>query len=486
VSGATTIGAALRQPRILNIRSDSTQIAIETDSIDYATRMQIVTTDGRFRIVHGTSSALNESISIYQTGRVSIGAIGIDNGYQLDVLGTTRVSDNLTVSKNQNAQTKLILSNITSGASANPVIEIVSSGGLMSISKYSSTTTSYKILSPNDALIYNGTSGDIAIFNDIAGGNIKLAAGGSSTSHLTINSNGSLLAASNVTASSAIARGVNLTPTLVASANNDVLVGLDVNPTFTNGAFTGVRNIGLRSQWKAVFTEIVSVTGGGPSPGIDGGNGLHFNFSSNIATIQAVQTGVTGRQLNIMGYPLNFGNSNSGTLFAQITSTGSLILQNGGTFTDAGFRLDVNGLVRFQDSLLVTKNQNDLTNITVSNTTSGIAAGSMFSANIAANNFFQFGKFSSGTTASKIVNPNDGFIYNRTAGDIAILNDFASGSIKFAAGGSSTVHMTIKANGSVRYQPMATPGTAEAGDVYYDSTTNKLRCYNGTSWNDLF
>ena len=34
--------------------------------------------------------------------------------------------------------------------------------------------------------------------------------------------------------------------------------------------------------------------------------------------------------------------------------------------------------------------------------------------------------------------------------------------------------------------PGATPATAEAGDVYYDSTTNKLRCHNGAAWQDLF
>ena len=43
-----------------------------------------------------------------------------------------------------------------------------------------------------------------------------------------------------------------------------------------------------------------------------------------------------------------------------------------------------------------------------------------------------------------------------------------------------------KYKNKVNYVPMSTPATANAGDVYYDSSTNKLRCYNGTSWNDLF
>jgi len=52
---------------------------------------------------------------------------------------------------------------------------------------------------------------------------------------------------------------------------------------------------------------------------------------------------------------------------------------------------------------------------------------------------------------------------------------------------SSTVRATVKQNGQVNFAPLgAAPSGAAAGDVYYDSSTNKLRCYNGTSWNDLF
>jgi hypothetical protein len=37
------------------------------------------------------------------------------------------------------------------------------------------------------------------------------------------------------------------------------------------------------------------------------------------------------------------------------------------------------------------------------------------------------------------------------------------------------------------FQPLASPTTPPVdGQVYYDSTLHKLRCYNGTSWNDLF
>jgi hypothetical protein len=55
----------------------------------------------------------------------------------------------------------------------------------------------------------------------------------------------------------------------------------------------------------------------------------------------------------------------------------------------------------------------------------------------------------------------------------------------FYTGGTSRVVM--KQNGQVRFVPLAAdPAGAEAGDVYYNSTSNKLKCYNGTTWNDLF
>jgi hypothetical protein len=41
---------------------------------------------------------------------------------------------------------------------------------------------------------------------------------------------------------------LNITPTLSASANNDILVGLNIAPIFSNGGFTGVNNVGLNME----------------------------------------------------------------------------------------------------------------------------------------------------------------------------------------------------------------------------------------------
>ena len=44
----------------------------------------------------------------------------------------------------------------------------------------------------------------------------------------------------------------------------------------------------------------------------------------------------------------------------------------------------------------------------------------------------------------------------------------------------------VKITSLLNIVPSAEPSSGVAGDVYYDSTSNKLRCHNGTAWNDLF
>jgi hypothetical protein len=51
---------------------------------------------------------------------------------------------------------------------------------------------------------------------------------------------------------------------------------------------------------------------------------------------------------------------------------------------------------------------------------------------------------------------------------------------------ANTERIRIKSGGQLRYVPLAAdPAGAENGDVYYNSTTNKLRVYAGGAWVDL-
>jgi hypothetical protein len=60
----------------------------------------------------------------------------------------------------------------------------------------------------------------------------------------------------------------------------------------------------------------------------------------------------------------------------------------------------------------------------------------------------------------------------------------ASGAIYFRTAGSEKV--VIKSTGQVRFNPLASdPSGQQSGDVYYNSTSNVLKYYNGTTWNDM-
>lgn len=45
---------------------------------------------------------------------------------------------------------------------------------------------------------------------------------------------------------------------------------------------------------------------------------------------------------------------------------------------------------------------------------------------------------------------------------------------------------TVQVNELLSLPPRAEPASGSAGDIYFDSTTSKLRCHDGTAWNDLF
>jgi hypothetical protein len=169
------------------------------------------------------------------------------------------------------------------------------------------------------------------------------------------------------TAASALAQGVFFNNTLVAAANNDVLVGLDINPTFTNGAFTGVTNTALRVTGNVSISGalIMSSAGDISAKIIKSVNASNTYINLNGTT--DLQFNVHSSATNGFRYSVTGGNE-----IMRLFASGNLVLQNGGTFTDAGYKLDVNGTARVQGAFTATLANVSTANVVYYNSSTGL------------------------------------------------------------------------------------------------------------------
>jgi hypothetical protein len=196
---------------------------------------------------------------------------------------------------------------------------------------YFSNTGMYSQTNDQQYITFDGTNTQVRLQIKASNGNIGINTTTDSGFRLDVNGTAriqnQLTTTGSITAASAIARGVYMNNTLVAAANGDVLVGLDINPTFTTGIYTGTTsralrvtgNIGLVGTptffGQTIFNDAVYF----------GGQVIAYAFRSNASI------------------DFTFRKQDN-TIFATFfNSTGNVTLQNGGTFTDAGFRLDVVG-----------------------------------------------------------------------------------------------------------------------------------------------
>ena len=116
-----------------------------------------------------------------------------------------------------------------------------------------------------------------------------------------------------VTASSALGRSLYLAPTVIAAANNDVLSSFDINPTFTNGAFTGVTNYGLRVLNGSTYFYHPVV--GATVFTVQGTTGQLF-------TVSDITTGNLLQVNDVSGLPLMAVNANGALYMYSASATG--------------------------------------------------------------------------------------------------------------------------------------------------------------------
>ncbi|GEM_PF-6238420 len=96
---------------------------------------------------------------------------------------------------------------------------------------------------------------------------------------------------------------------------------------------------------------------------------------------------------------------------------------------------------------------------------------------------------------AKLFLPGDTWISPVFSGNNAIItagreNLLSSTNLQFRTFNNGTVNtpLTLKSSGAVRYTPMSSSPISgvQEGDIYYDSTLKKLRCYDGTAWQNCW
>ena len=332
----------------------------------------------------------NTDVAVFTTGSLLVsGSLTSLGGFTGSFSGSFTGSANLTTLTSSNA---LITGNVTvlGTASINTLVinqtQLSTGSNQLGDNVDDFQTLFGTVRIPTGSLTVTGSSfmtGSLTVTSGITGslfGTSSLALSASYVNPLTqsVFITGSLIITGSTTitgtqvASSGIGRTMLITSSISASTNNDTLVSLDINSTFNTGSFTGVSNASLRitrntnsasigfgiiDATNTVFDITYPINGGlrfGPS-GSDGamfqGYGatnslfagqMYFDYGSivrNVSGRKAIwRSCTTGAATDVM------------TLF----STGNMLLQNGGTHSDSGFKLDVSGSGRFSGNLTVT------------------------------------------------------------------------------------------------------------------------------------
>lgn len=457
VQGELVINRASTGGTVGGVKAEASGAGVHIGGAGYLDSIILTNGSGvRINTWTGSGSGSAERLRVTaSTGNVLINTT-TDAGFRFDVAGTGRFSNTLTIQ-----------TTATGGSPSNSILISTNDAGNGGRISWGDSNTS--ILRFSNSLYFREYTGNFvfentnanAIYFSIRPWGTTLSAGPFTTN-------------SSITAASAIARGAYFNNTLVAAANNDVLVGLDIAPTFTNGAFTGVSNWAMRlynsirfetpsdlSQgifWKpANDGTTLRIYGSTFSAGIgflqlnvqSGSDGLSVNGGARTLSINAAQSSISLNLNNIL-----FNTHGTGEAARIVVSTKNFLI---GTTTDAGYRLDVNGTARVSGAITCGE--------------VNLSGSQLFTNKTTAPNSYLF-------SASNITILNGLFI-RLTGGPVCVNESGANATASSVLDVSSTTKGFLPPRmTTTQKNAIATPA---AGLVVYDTTLNKL-CVYTTAW----
>jgi hypothetical protein len=406
------------------------------------------------------------------------------SGYSLTILGGKETISGyqralwLKTSTNAKSSVELILENTftTTGR----LYEIGSySDGSFGITDRTSSAQRLKIF--NRYFQFHSNDAAANLLGEVAGINafwFSQTASTATTSNYTLCNAGSIALLNAPTGGEIRFRIANADKMMLTNAGR-LLLGTTTESTFILDAVGTARVSGTLRIASTTVNPFVSTLGTATAAiYLDGA-------STAVAYGDGTDVGGAGSEFLYLNKP-----ANSISLYAnsiqqfRIFSTGNLVLQNGGTFTDAGFRLDVNGTARFWDGTNGLKfHIQTIGGLPVYSAISGSSVPLPSSTN--------YGLVFSSNGNQAYLNAGQ-FIDLQVNGSTRLELAFSTGNIIIQNGGTftdlpsarlqvnSTTQGFLPPRGTnTQMLAIASPAT---GLMFYDTTNNKLNCYDGTTW----
>lgn len=234
------------------------------------------------------------------------------------------------VKDNTNTLSQINFQNISAGATASGDICVTADTGTnttnfvnIGINSSGNTDATFTIATALDSYLYS--NGGKLVIGTSTAKDIVFFTGGTLAANevfrFTNAATGATALATvkgSVTAASSIAKAFAVTTTVTAAANGDVLYGGFMNPTFSNGAFTGVTNYALGLSGGGLRI----ITGSIPN------SGIVIRDITTTATSGGIYIGKTPDGTNY-----SLGADNAGSTFLNFPVGGATIFQSNGATT---------------------------------------------------------------------------------------------------------------------------------------------------------